>query len=306
VADFWQQVVVGLATGSLYGLLALALVLIYRSTHVLNFAQGEMAMFSTFLAWSILIRVDNHYWVMFPLAVLVAAALGGLIERVVVRPVEGAPILNIVIVTLGLYAVFSNVASWRWTGRPKAFPVPPEIHVAGLKFFGGDALHVGPTVINYHDLTIMVFAVAIMVALYLFFQHTPLGLAMRATAHNPVASRLMGIRVGRMLTIGWALSAAVGAVAGLLIAPIVLLTSAMMVGALLYAFAAAVVGGLDSPLGAIVGGLIIGVSENLVGAYTPQEWLGPEMKLTVTLCIILVVLLVRPTGIFGRRALRRV
>jgi len=306
VADFWQQVMGGLATGSLYGLLALALVLIYRSTRVLNFAQGEMAMFTSFLAWSVLIRVDNNYWIMFPLTLLIAACFGGLIERVVVRPVEGASVLNIVIVTLGLFAIVNNVASWRWAGDPKPFPAPPEMHVAGLKFFGAKALHIGPTVINYHDLTIMVFAACAMVALYLFFQYTSVGLAMRATAHNPVASRLMGIRVGRMLTLGWALSAAVGAVAGMLIAPIVLLSSALMVGALLYAFAAAVLGGLDSPVGAIVGGLIIGISENLVGAYTPQEWLGPEMKLTVTLCIILVVLLIRPTGIFGKRELRRV
>jgi branched-chain amino acid transport system permease protein len=304
VADFWQQVMAGLAAGSLYGLLALAVVLIYRSTTVLNFAQGEMAMFTTFVAWSILQWGD--YWVMFPLILLIAAGFGGLIERVAIRPVEGAPVLNIIIVTLGLFAIVNNVASWRWAGMPKAFPTPPEIHVAGIKFFGGGALHIGPTVISYHDLTIMVFAVAIMVILYLFFQYTPLGLAMRATAQNPVASRLMGIRVGRMLTIGWALSATVGAVAGLLIAPIVLLSSSMMMGVLLYAFAAAVLGGLDSPVGAIVGGLIIGISENLVGAYTPSEWLGPDMKLTVTLGIIFLVLLVRPTGIFGRRVLRRV
>ena len=304
MAEFWQQVVGGMATGSVYGLLALALVLIYRSTTVLNFAQGEMAMFTTFIAWSIL--QWGEYWIMFPLVLVIAAVIGALVERVVIRPVEGAPVLNIVIVTLGLFAIFNNVASWRWGGIPKGFPTPPEIHVTGIKFFGGGALDVGPTAVSYHDLTIMIFAVGIMIALYLFFQYTPLGLAMRATAQNPVASRLMGIRVGRMLTVGWALSAVVGAVAGLLIAPLVLLQPPMMMGVLLYAMAAAVVGGLDSPVGAVVGGLIIGVSEALVGTYTPKDLLGPDMKLTVTLVIILVVLLVRPTGIFGRRTLRRV
>ena len=198
------------------------------------------------------------------------------------------------------------MATWRWGGIPKGFPAPPEVQVTGVKFMGEGALDIGPTVVSYHDLTILVFAVSIMVALYVFFQYTPLGLAMRATAQNPVASRLMGIRVGRMLTVGWALSAAVGAVAGLLIAPLILLQPPMMMGVLLFAFAAAVLGGLDSPVGAVVGGLIIGVSENLVGTYTPKEWLGPDMKLTVTLLIIVAVLLIRPTGIFGRRTMRRV
>jgi branched-chain amino acid transport system permease protein len=304
VEEFWQQMVTGLATGSVYGLLALAIVLIYRSTTVLNFAQGEMAMFTTFVAWTMLHW--GHYWIVFPLVLLLAAAIGGFIELVIIRRVEGAPILNIVIVTLGLFAILNNVATWRWGGIPKGFPAPPEIQVTGVKFFGEGALDIGPTVISYHDLTILVFAVGIMAALYLFFQYTPLGLAMRATAQNPIASRLMGIRVGRMLAVGWALSAAVGAVAGMLIANLILLQPPMMMGVLLYAFAAAVLGGLDSPVGAIVGGLIIGITENLVGTYTPQDVLGPDMKLTVTLIIIVLVLLVRPTGIFGKRAMRRV
>jgi branched-chain amino acid transport system permease protein len=304
VEEFWQQMVTGLATGSVYGLLALAIVLIYRSTTVLNFAQGEMAMFTTFVAWTMLHW--GHYWIVFPLVLLMAAAIGGFIELVIIRRVEGAPILNIIIVTLGLFAILNNVATWRWGGIPKGFPAPPEIQVTGVKFFGEGALDIGPTVVSYHDLTILVFAVGIMAALYLFFQYTPLGLAMRATAQNPIASRLMGIRVGRMLAVGWGLSAAVGAVAGMLIAHLILLQPPMMMGVLLYAFAAAVLGGLDSPVGAIVGGLIIGITENLVGTYTPQDVLGPDMKLTVTLIIIVLVLLVRPTGLFGRRALRRV
>ena len=303
--EFLQQMVTGLATGSVYGLLALAIVLIYRSTTVLNFAQGELAMVTTFIGWSIW-EWGGHYWLMFPLVLLIAAGLGAVIERVIIRPVEGAPTLNIIIVTLGLFAIFNNVATWHWGGIPKGFPAPPEIQVTGVKFFGEGALDMGPTVVSYHDLTILVFAVGIMAALYMFFQYTPIGLAMRATAQNPIASRLMGIRVGRMLTVGWSLSAAVGAVAGILIAHLILLQPPMMMGVLLYAFAAAVLGGLDSPVGAIVGGLIIGVSENMVGTYTPQEWLGPDMKLTVTLMIMISVLLIRPTGLFGKRTLRRV
>ncbi|MDP2948581.1 MAG: branched-chain amino acid ABC transporter permease [Chloroflexota bacterium] len=315
---FWQQMVTGLATGSVYGLVALAIVLIYRSTDVINFAQGEMAMFTTFFAWTLFsgnflgFHIHPlHYWIMFVLTLAAAAILGALLERVVVRPVEGRPILTIVIVTLGLFAIFNSLATWSWGGIPKPFPVPPEIHVTGITFFGDGALDIGPTVVSYHDVTIMVVAVAIMLALYAFFQYTPIGLAMRGTAQNPVAARLMGIRVGNMLTLGWALSAVVGAVGGMLIAPMVYLQPPMMMGVLLYAFAAAVLGGMDSPPGAVVGGLILGIVENMVGTYTTEQylgvdWFGPEMKLTAALVIIVLVLLIRPTGLFGRRALRRV
>lgn len=315
---FLQQVMTGLATGSVYGLVALAIVLIYRSTDVINFAQGEMAMFTTFFAWML---IDGsflgfhihplHFWIAFALTLVFAATMGALLERIVIRPVEGRPILTIVIVTLGLFSIFNNLATWSWGGIPKAFPAPPEIHVTGITFFGDGALDIGPTVISYHDLTIMVVAVGIMLALYVFFQYTPIGLAMRGTAQNPVAARLMGIHVGNILTLGWALSALVGAVGGMMIAPLVLLQPPMMMGVLLYAFAAAVLGGMDSPPGAVVGGLTLGIVENLVGTYTTEEylhvdWFGPEMKLTAALVVIVLVLLIRPTGLFGRRALRRV
>ena len=313
-----QQVMTGLATGSVYGLVALAIVLIYRSTDVINFAQGQMAMFTTFFAWMLLDGsvLGHHihpmqFWIAFTLTLVFASIMGALLERIVIRPVEGRPILTIVIVTLGLFAIFENLATWSWGGIPKAFPPPPEIHVSGITFFGDGALDIGPTVISYHDLTIMVVAVGIMIALYAFFQYTPVGLAMRGTAQNSVAARLMGIRVGNMLTLGWALSALVGAVGGMLIAPLVLLQPPMMLGVLLYAFAAAVLGGMDSAPGAVVGGLILGIVENLVGTYTTKEyihvdWFGPELKLTAALLVIVLVLLVRPTGLFGRRTLRRV
>jgi len=313
-----QQVMTGLATGSVYGLVALAIVLIYRSTDVINFAQGQMAMFTTFFAWMLLDGsvLGHHihpmqFWIAFTLTLVFASIMGALLERIVIRPVEGRPILTIVIVTLGLFAIFENLATWSWGGIPKAFPPPPEIHVSGITFFGDGALDIGPTVISYHDLTIMLVAVGIMIALYAFFQYTPVGLAMRGTAQNSVAARLMGIRVGNMLTLGWALSALVGAVGGMLIAPLVLLQPPMMMGVLLYAFAAAVLGGMDSAPGAVVGGLILGIVENLVGTYTAKEyihvdWFGPELKLTAALLVIVLVLLVRPTGLFGRRTLRRV
>jgi branched-chain amino acid transport system permease protein len=315
---FLQQVLTGLATGAVYGLVALAIVLIYRSTDVINFAQGQMAMFTTFFAWMLLdgsflgFHIHPlHFWIAFPLTLAFGIILGAVLGRVVIRPVEGRPILTIVIVTLGLFSVFSGLATWSWGGIPKAFPPPPEVEVTAVKFFGDGALDIGPTVISYHDLTIMVVAVGIMLALYAFFQYTPMGLGMRATAQNPVAARLMGIRVGNMLTLGWALSAAVGAVGGMMIAPLVLLQPPMMLGVLLYAFAAAVLGGMDSAPGAVVGGLILGIVENLVGTYTTEEylhvdWFGPEMKLTAALVVIVLVLMIRPTGLFGRKSLRRV
>lgn len=287
---FWQQVITGLATGSIYALVALAIVLIYRSTHVINFAQGEMAMFTTFVAWSLLFRLD--YWLAFILVLLLAAALGAFLERAIIRPVEGKPVLTIIIVTLGLFAIFNAMAGWVWGRYGRVFEAP----------VGRDPVDIGAATVSRHDLVILGMALGIMIALHLFFQYTKTGLAMRATAQNPVASRLMGIRVGNMLTLGWALSATVGAVGGMLVAPMVFLSPTMMLAVLLYAFAAAILGGIDSPLGAVVGGLIIGVVENLAGTY----WIGSELKLPFALLVIVLVLMVRPTGLFGRRAVQRV
>ncbi len=288
---FWEQVIVGLSTGSIYALVALAIVLIYRSTEVINFAQGEMAMFTTLIAWS-LWQSGMPYGLMFLIVIALGAGLGGLVELAILRRVAGAPHLTIVIVTIGLFAIFNSIAGVIWEFDPKTFPALIEGNV-----------DVGPATLLRHQVAILGVALAIMAALYLFFRYTSLGLAMRATAQNPLASRLMGIRVGRMLTLGWALSATAGAVAGLLVAPIAISVSPnMMLPILLYAFAAAVLGGLDSPVGALVGGLTIGVLENLAGTY----WIGPELKQTFVLGIIVLVLVVRPTGLFGRRAIKRV
>lgn len=294
---FGEQVVAGLATGGVYALVALAVVFIYRSTDIVNFAQGEMAMFATFAVWSLAIA-GVETWQVLILGVLLAAAMGAVIERVVIRPVENAPVLSVVVVTLGLFILLNSVATWIWAQGelPKVFPTP----------FSFDSVDLGFSRVSQHHVGLLVIGIAIMVALFMLFNYTKLGLAMRATAHDPLASRLMGINVGRMLTLGWALSAAIGGLAGMLIAPITFLHPAFMLGVLLYAFAAAVLGGLNSPLGAVVGGFTIGVVENLLGTYTPEQWLGPEMKLPLTLLLLVLVLLVRPTGLFGERELRRV
>lgn len=290
-ALFWEQVIVGLSTGSVYALVALAIVLIYRSTEVINFAQGEMAMFTTMVAWS-LWQADLPYGLMFFAIIALGVSMGGFVELAILRRVAGAPHLTIIIVTIGLFAIFNSMAGVIWEFDPKTFPALIEGN-----------MDVGPATLQRHQVAILGIAMGLMSALYLFFRYTPLGLAMRATAQNRLASRLMGIRVGRMLTLGWALSAAAGAIAGLLVAPIVISVSPnMMLSILLYAFAAAVLGGLDSPLGALVGGLTIGVLENLAGTY----WIGPELKQAFVLGIIVLVLVMRPTGLFGRRAVKRV
>ena len=290
---FIQQVVSGLATGGIYASLALALVMIYQATDVVNFAQGNMAMFSTYLAWSFL-QAGLPYWVTFALTVIIAFVGGLLIERIVIRPVEGAPILTIVIVTLGLLVIFTSVAGWIYSYIQKPFPSP----------FPEKPIRIGQIVFGAHDLGAIGVTLVMLVVLFLFFRYTTLGLAMRAAAQNPVSSRLCGIRVSWMLGLGWGLASAFGAIAGMMVAPVVFLDPNMMGGIQLYAFAAATVGGFTSPMGAVVGGFLVGVTENLVGTYV--SFIGTELKLTVALAMIIIVLLVRPTGLFGRTTVRRV
>jgi branched-chain amino acid transport system permease protein len=288
-----QQVISGLATGGIYASLALALVMIYQATDVVNFAQGSMAMFSTYLAWSLL-QAGLPYWLTFCATIVIAFVGGLLIERVIIRPVENAPILSIVIVTLGLLVILTSVAGWIYSYIQKPFPSP----------FPSEPIKVGNIVFGAHDVGAIAITLVILLLLYLFFRYTTLGLAMRAAAQDPVSSRLCGIRVSWMLALGWGLAAAFGAVAGLMIAPVVFLDPNMMGGIQIYAFAAATVGGLTSPLGAVVGGFFVGVTENLVGTYV--GFIGTELKLTVALAMIIVVLLVRPAGLFGRTLVRRV
>jgi branched-chain amino acid transport system permease protein len=290
---FLQQVVSGLATGGIYGSLALALVMIYQATDVVNFAQGEMAMFSTYLAWSML-NAGMPYWLAFAATLAIALVGGLLIERVIIRPVENAPVLAVVIVCIGLLVILNSVAGWIYSYIQKPFPSP----------FPDKPIRLGNVVFGAHDLGAIGVTLVVLVLLYLFFRYTPLGLAMRAAAQNPASSRLCGIRVGWMLAMGWGLAALVGAVAGLMIAPKVFLDPNMMSGILIYAFASATLGGFTSPGGAVLGGLLVGVIENLVGTYV--RFIGTELKLTVALALILVVLLVRPSGLFGRVTVHRV
>jgi branched-chain amino acid transport system permease protein len=284
------QVLAGLATGGIYASLALALVMIYQATHLVNFAQGEMAMFTTYLAWS-LISAGVPYWGAFFITIALGFVLGALLERIVIRPVENAPVLAVVVVFIALLVILNSVAGWIYTYTIKAFPSPfPKEPLFGIRYMSA------------HELGAIGITLVVLAALYVFFRFTPLGLAMRAAAQNPQSSRLVGIRVGWMLALGWGLAAAVGAVAGMMVAPIVYLDPNMMGGILLYAFAAALLGGIDSPMGAVIGGFTVGVLENLLGAFV----IGNELKLTVALVLIIGVLLVRPSGFFGRVHVSRV
>jgi branched-chain amino acid transport system permease protein len=284
-----HQVLSGLATGGIYASLALALVMIYQATHLVNFAQGELAMFATYLAWT-LIEAGLPYWAAFVITVLCAFAAGVAIERLIVRPVENAPILAVVIVFIALLVILNSIAGWIWTYTIKPFPSP----------FPSQPLF-GNSYVSSHELGSMGITLAVLLLLFGFFRYTPLGLAMRAAAQNPESSRLVGIRVGWMLALGWGLAAAIGAIAGMMVAPTVFLEPNMMGGILLYAFAGALLGGIDSPGGAVLGGFIVGVLENVVGAYV-----GTELKLTLALVVIVGVLVVRPSGLFGRVHVTRV
>ncbi|MGZ8698180.1 MAG: branched-chain amino acid ABC transporter permease [Gaiellaceae bacterium] len=290
-SQFAQQVTSGLAAGAIYASLALALVLIYQTTNVVNFAQGEMATFTTYIAWTIM----NHglaYWPAFVLTLLIAFGGGVTVERVLIRPVEHRPELVIVILTIGMLIAINGLTGWIWGPEVKAFESP----------FPNRSLIVGGVAISIQDIGTFCICLGTVVLLWLFFRFTTLGLAMRSVAFNPDASRLMGVRVGWMLALGWGFAAALGAVAGMMAAPSVYLEPNMMTGILLYGFAAALLGGITSPWGAAVGGFLVGVVENLAGAYL----VGTQLKLVLALVVIVAVVTFRPAGLFGRTVVVRV
>jgi branched-chain amino acid transport system permease protein len=285
-----HQLCSGLANGCIYGSIALALVMIYQATHHINFAQGEIATFSTFIAWALLQR-GWPYWAAFVVTVGVSFAGGLAIQRLIVRPVERAPVLTNVIVFIGLLVIFNALSGWMFDYTIKAFPSPfAQDSVLATRYFSA------------HELGSVLVMLCVLLALWAFFRYTPIGLAMRAAAQNPESARLVGIRVSWMLAMGWGLAAAIGAVAGMMIAPVVFLDPNMMTGILIYGFAAALLGGIDNPAGAVVGGFIVGVLENLLGAYV----IGTELKLTAALLLIVGTLTLWPNGLFGRNVVTRV
>jgi branched-chain amino acid transport system permease protein len=291
--DFAQQVTSGLAAGAVYASLALALVLIYQTTNVVNFAQGEMATFTTYIAWTLMDR-GVPYWPAFVLTLLIAFGGGVAVERALIRPVEHRPELVIVILTIGMLIAINGLTGWIWGPEVKLFDSP----------FPNSSVIVGGVAVSVRDIGTFCVCLGTVVVLWLFFRFTTLGLAMRAVAFNPAASRLMGVRVGWMLALGWGFAAALGAIAGMMAAPSIFLDPDMMIVVLIYAFAAAVLGGIDSPIGAVVGGLTLGVIINLLGAYV--DFVGSELRLPTALVVLLAVLLIRPQGLFGHAVVRRV
>ncbi len=287
---FLHQVFSGLSTGGIYASVALALVMIYQATHHINFAQGEMATFSTFIAWA-LINSGMPYWAAFFITVAISFVGGYVIQRIILRPVEKAPVLTNVIVFIGLLVIFNAMAGMLFEHTIKAFQSPfPKDAWFATKYFSA------------HELGSIGVMLCVLLLLYAFFRFTPIGLAMRGAAQNPDSASLVGIRVSMMLAMGWGLAAAIGAVAGMMIAPVVYLDPNMMSGILLYGFAGALLGGIDNPWGAVIGGFIVGVLENLLGAYV----IGTELKLTVALVLIVTVLTLKPNGLFGKVLVTRV
>mgnify|MGYP006156981849 CR=1 FL=1 len=284
-----QQILGGLATGAIYACIALSVVMIYQAIDHFNFAQGEMAMFSAFIAWQ-LIDWGANYWVAFFVCIVISFIGGIAIERIIFAPIHNAPIFTHIVVFIALFQIFNAGAGYIWEFTIKEFPSPFP-----------DRLPFDTTLIGPHDLGMMIITLVMLLMIFLFFRFTPLGLAMRAAAASPESARLVGIKVGWILALGWGLAAAIGAVAGMMIAPVVFLEPNMMLGILLYGFAGAVVGGLTSPGGAVFGGFLMGVVEPLAGMA-----IGSELKLTVALVVIVTILIFRPSGLFGRVVVQRV
>ncbi len=287
---FLQQILTGLANGSIYACLALAVVMIYQAIDHFNFAQGEMAMFSTYICWT-MISVGVPYWLAFFLTIAISFAGGVAIERLIFKPIHNAPVLSHIIVFIGLLAIFNSMAGAIWDHTIKTFPSPfPDGSFQGL--------------IGMHEVGMFFVTLIMLACIFCFFRYTRIGMAMQAAAANPESAELVGIRVSWMLALGWGLAAAIGAVAGMMIAPIVFLDPNMMLGILLYGFAAAIVGGISNPGGAVAGGFLVGIIENLAGTYLPA--IGSELKLTVALVLIVTVLLFKPNGLFGKSIVTRV
>jgi branched-chain amino acid transport system permease protein len=294
VRQFVDYTLNGVSNGMVYAALALALVLIWRSTRILNFAAGSMAMLSAYVALSLLDR-NVSYWLAVAAALVFGFVFGAVVERVLVRPVENKPPINAVIVTLGLFVLLEAVAGMIWgNSRSRSFP----------GHFSGQGIKVGNTRVAFapYDVFVVVSVLAVMALLLVLFRYTSLGLRMRAAAFDPVVARLQGVRVGQMLTLGWALASMAGSLAGVLVAPRILpLSPSYLEEVLVYGFTAAVLGGLDSPVGALIGGLVIGLTRSYVSGYV-----GTTYEVVGALAVLIAVLMVRPEGLFNRVAARRI
>ena len=290
--EFLEFTLGGIAVGMIYAAIALSLVLVWRGTRVLNYSQGGMAMFTTYVAW-VVIRDTGNYWLGFFAALAAGLALGAFLESTVIRPTLGKAPLNSVIVTIGLLILLEGVAGIIYGGQYRSFPAP--FSVKGIKV-GSVGLGISPA-----DLFTAAAVLAAALALFLVFEYTSVGLRLRATAFAPSVSRLLGVRIGRVLTLGWALAGLFGALAGVLVTPSTFLYPNSMDSIFVLGFTAAVIGGLDSPVGAVIGGVLLGVVLSYAGGY-----LGSNLVLVYGLVALLLVLMIRPSGLFSSAASRRV
>lgn len=290
---FLQQIVEGLASGAIYASLALALVLVYRATRVVNFAQGEMATFTTYLVWQ-LSQWGVPFWLAFVIVAFLSFALGALVFRLAIRPVMNAPDHTIVVICIGLFVGFEAICLWVWGSDAYAFP----------RIFSDGAWTIGGIRLTAANLGVLAVLCVLALGLTAVFRFTRIGLAMRASAAEREKSPLVGIRVETMLMVGWGLATVFGFIAAVLIAPKLFLSPPMMVPVVIYALAAATLGGWDSPVGAIVGGLVVGVAESLGATFV--SFIGSELKIAVPFAVMALVLVLRPQGLFGRTAVIRV
>ena len=292
MVEFLQFTLSGIVFGMVYAAIALSLVLIWRGTRLLNFAQGGMAMFTTYVAIEVIYKTHS-YWAGFVVALLAGLVLGAACELTVIRPTVGKPQLNAVIVTIGLLIFLEGLAGILFGGQFRSFPA--AFSIIGLRVGGT------PIGVSRFDVFVALAVLAATLVLAAAFRYTAAGLRMRAAAFNPTIARLSGIRVGRVLTVGWALAGLLGALAGVLVSPSTFLYPNSMDAIFVYGFTAAVIGGLDSPVGAVVGGLLLGVGLSYVGGY-----LNSDLTSLVALGLLVVVLMIRPNGLFATARMRRV
>jgi branched-chain amino acid transport system permease protein len=291
MASFVQHVVNGLASGVIYSLLALAIVLVHRATGVLNFAQGELATLSAFICWA-LIDHGWSFWPAFCATIALSFAGGVALEQTVIRRVQSGPPVGVVILTVGLLLAVNGLDTWIWGGTARMSAGP----------FSTAPIHIGGVALAKQELGVIAVCLGAALVFAMLLGRTRFGLGLRAAVVNPAEARLTGVRTPAMIAAAWGFAAALGAVAGVMAAPTLVLEPNMMQPVLLYAITAAVLGGLNSPRGAVIGGLVLGVLLNLVGSYV--HWVGGELRLTLALAVLLSVLLARPAGLFGRPAAR--
>jgi len=289
---FLQLLISGLSFGSLYALIALAMVIIYKTSEVPNFGQGEMAMISTFVAYALLEAYAHSFVISFVGALIFAAALGVFLEFVFLRRAKDPNVLSLILITLGFQMILYGLASWKWGADQRDFAFPVSDF---------DIVNLGPAVLSYLNIATLLITLTLMFILFLFFRYTKVGIAMKATQQNPTAARINGIRTNRILSITWALSSLIGAVAGILLAPIATLDPNLMLEPLLKGFASAVLGGMTTLVGAALGGYMLGIIENLFGGYVSLEF-----KSIVAFGIIVLVLCFKPSGLFARHYVRKV